>query len=361
MFMVLNVPGLGTVDGQRITGSDVVRANTTTQGFFSGNNPGGFANYLNSTDQFTGVRGGLLRRAGLPENLVVANPQFGSAMLTSNFAGSTYHSLQVELMKRFSGGWTFQGNYTWSKSLGEEDGDDSALGANYRTLRNRGMDKKLLSYHRSHVWRSNALWEFPFGPGKRFAGAGGGWTARLIEGWQMGAIFNVFSGEPIGAGAVGAFNNFGGNTPMAVAPFDNSTGVAERTNNGVVYFSGLSQVPDPSIANITTLQGIRGRSTMLAVADASGRLLLVNPEPGQLGTLAPRFLEGPGSFRLDLNLIKRIRISESKELHLRADAINFTNSPQFGNPDANINSLNFGRISGAGGSRIVVVGMRLNF
>ena len=64
---------------------------------------------------------------------------------------------------------------------------------------------------------------------------------------------------------------------------------------------------------------------------------------------------------LDVSLIKRIRLTESKSIELRADATDFTNSPQFGNPTTDINSPNFGRITGAGGNRIVVVSMRFNF
>ncbi len=363
IFGGLNVPGAGVVDGVRVTGSDAARLNSLTQGFFTANSPGGFASYLNTTTQFTNLRGGLLSRAGvgLPENFVVPNPQFGSASLTSNLASSSYHSLQVELIRRFGSGWTFQGSYTWSKTLGEEEGDDASLGGNYRTQRNRRIDKRLLSFHRAHVWRTNGLYELPFGPGRKLFHHSQGVVARLVEGWQVGSIFNIFSGQPISLGAVGAFNTFGGNTPVALADLAKDLGSVLRTNNGVVYFTGLRQIPDPSIARITTAGGLQGRSTLLAIADESGRPLLVNPEAGQLGTLGQRFLQGPGSFRLDLNLIKRVRIREGKELHLRADAINATNTPQFDNPNLDINSTNFGRITGAGGNRIVVVGARFNF
>jgi hypothetical protein len=112
---------------------------------------------------------------------------------------------------------------------------------------------------------------------------------------------------------------------------------------------------------MTSANNIAGRSTLKAITDASGRLLLVNPEPGTLGTLGQRFLEGPGALRLDLNLIKRIRISERTLVELRADAIDFTNSPDFDNPNTDINSTNFGRITGAGGNRIIVVSARLNW
>ncbi|MBI3680931.1 MAG: carboxypeptidase regulatory-like domain-containing protein [Acidobacteria bacterium] len=361
IFRGLNIPGLGVVDGLRLTGSEVIRQNPSTLGALVNNNPGSLASYLSNTNQFTNENGGLLRRAGLAENFVFVNPQFSTATLTSNFASSTYHSLQVEMTKRFSSGWLFQGNYTWSKTLGEEEGEAIDLSGNFRTLRNRGLDKKLLSYHRTHVVRTNGIWELPFGPGKTLLRDSRGVLARLAGGWQAGWIFNVFSGTPIGLGAVGSFNNFGGNTPVAVTGIPKSLGQVEKIANGVVYFSGLRSVPDPYVDRITAAAGLRSRSTMLALTDASGRLLVRNPAPGELGNLAPRFLEGPGSFRLDVNLVKRIKVHERYELILRADAENLTNAPQFGNPNTDINSLNFGRITGASGNRIIVVSGRLSF
>jgi len=48
-----------------------------------------------------------------------------------------------------------------------------------------------------------------------------------------------------------------------------------------------------------------------------------------------------------VNLIKRIRVTERVILQLGATAQNLTNTEQFGNPNLNINDLNFGRITGS--------------
>jgi hypothetical protein len=121
-------------------------------------------------------------------------------------------------------------------------------------------------------------------------------------------------------------------------------------------------VDDPYRRRITTERGIAGQSTLRAITDASGQLLLANPEPGQLGNLGSRYLEGPGAFNLDLALFKVFRVSESRHVELRADFINATNTPSFGNPVNDINSLNFGRINAtASGPRIIILGARFNF
>ena len=88
-----------------------------------------------------------------------------------------------------------------------------------------------------------------------------------------------------------------------------------------------------------------------------------------------KWIEGPAALGLDMNMIKRVRITETKEFELRVDAINVLNHPIFGIPNTNINSVGsgtvitvgnandvaFGRITKAGGNRRFTIGARLNF
>jgi len=123
----------------------------------------------------------------------------------------------------------------------------------------------------------------------------------------------------------------------------------------------LKQVPDPAIASLTSLQLLNTRSSLKAIADSSGKIIAVNPSPGTLGTFSQTYLQGPGTFRLDVNLKKIISLREGRDLEFRADAVNLLNSPQFGIPDTDINSTNFGRITAAGGSRIIALSTRFSF
>ena len=190
--------GLPGVDGTRVTGSDFVRSNSSgLQGFLVNNDVAGFANAINFTPLVAGQNGGILRRVGLPENFIVANPQFGTAALTSNFGSSTYHSMQTEVNRRFVNGWTLQANYTFSKALGNYDGDGSALDQSFRTLRNRSLDKMRMSFDRTHALKANGIWELPFGAGKRFGGNSKGWLQHIIGGWQTGSILTIQSGSPM--------------------------------------------------------------------------------------------------------------------------------------------------------------------
>jgi hypothetical protein len=130
----------------------------------------------------------------------------------------------------------------------------------------------------------------------------------------------------------------------------------------ITYFDGLERVEDPIRGTITPLQGLQGASNSFAIADAQGGIVMENPAPGTIGNMGALYLEGPGNISLDANLSKRVRIAETKEFEIRLDAINILNHPNFGNPQANINNAQFGRITlPNAGNRQFVFNARLNF
>jgi hypothetical protein len=355
-------------------GSNTVRTTSSTQGFLASNNVGGFANFIQTTTSLgAGTIGGLLSKGGLPANFVVANPQFASTYLTGNFANSTYNSLQVVADRRISKGFTIQASYVFSKVLGEDEGDSPTEQSSYYTIRNMKLDKRRLIFDRTHVFKTNGFYELPFGRGKTFASNANGMVDRVIGGWQISGIFNKFSGQPLTFNAQNTFNNFApsrGFTPNAVGALP--AGGVTRLGDGVTYFSHIKQITDPGVVNLTTMGNIQSLSTLKAIADASGAPIFVNPAAGQLGALGQGVLTGPGTFRLDLNLVKRVRITERVTLQVGATAQNLTNTEQFGNPNTNINSTSFGRITGSAPfsnagvgtsspARIVVLQGRISF
>jgi hypothetical protein len=362
------------VDGVNLTGSEFVRQSTATRGFLANNSPAGLANFLNINPSQCGFNGCLLSRAGLPPNFITANPQFTSAFYVSNFGNSSYDALQIEVSKRFSGGYTFQGNYTFSKALGDAEGDEVAYRGGSRTLRNRQLDRRILTFHRTHVARLNGIWELPIGPGRMFGRNTKGILGQALGGWQIGGLSTLQTGQPFSvtvSGAVQSFNlvttdgvnapESGAFTPVSVAAVSPGLGQVSRTGNGVVYFANLRQVTDPSIARMPAV--IQPLSALRAIVDQSGNIIMQNPAPGQLGSMAPNMFTGPNLLRLDLNLIKRFRIGEQKDLIIRADALNLTNTPFFGLPVTDINSPLFGRINStlAGTNRVISFQARFTF
>ena len=190
-----------------------------------------------------------------------------------------------------------------------------------------------------------------------------GWIQRFVERWQLGGIFNLSSGQPFNVTAsVSTITQATSvSTPNIVGIFPKSTGQVTKLSNGVTYFPGIQQIADPARGDVTMLNGLQGTFSNKAITDAEGNPLLVNPVPGQIGNMALKWLEGPATVGFDANLIKRVRISETKEFELRLDAVNVLNRPNFGVPAANINGNDFGRITTAAGERSFVINTRLNF
>jgi hypothetical protein len=360
IFNGLNIPGVGVVNGTTLTGSQAMRQNTTLEAYLINNNVGGFANFLGSNTFVTGIRGGLLLNGRLPANFVVVNPQLGTAALLGNFGNSTFNSLQVEVNKRFQSGFSLQASYVRSKTLGSYDGNTQNEVSSFLTLRNEHLSKQLLSYDIPNVWRTSGIWDMPFGPGRRFVGSSHGAVSHLVEKWQTAVIFNKQSGAPasFSNSAGNTFNNAGA-TDMQWGPLP--SGSVQKVGNNVVYFTGLTQVTDPSVANIPS--NLQSQSTLKAIAGPNGRILISNPVPGLLGSMSQASYRGLGAFTLNLQTSKAVTINAERNitLRLRADAINLLNRPIWGTPSLNIDSTSFGQITSATGNRTVVIGARVEF
>jgi hypothetical protein len=376
IFMGYNL-GLGVVNGTTVTGSASLRNLSTTKAYLNANSVGSFAMWLNTANTYTGVRGGLLTHGGLAANAVVVNPQYSGVSIVNATARSSYNAAIIEFQKRFSGGWNFQTNLTWAKTLLQGGGGD---GSNtYRNPRNFSIDKALASYDQNWAWKANGAYALPFGAGRKYLNSktgAGGVLGQIIGGWQLSGILNAASGTPLAITGTGnAFTSGGSATASLVGTMPADLANLSRVSNGVVYFPGVTQVTDPQVASLTTLQGLQSSSTLKAIA-SNGTVVLQNAASGTIGNLPLRTnVRGPGTFTLDMNLGKTFRIRERYSVEFRVDAISVTNTTKFDNPTTNINSTSFGRItafaSNGGnqftmpsifnGNRVLVLNLRISF
>jgi hypothetical protein len=338
-----------TVGQNGITGSAALRQNSQTRGFIANGDVGQLADFLNRNTLVTGQGGGLLRNSGLfPENFFVVNPQFNTVRLDASASNSTYHSMQLQLTKRLSSGFTNQTSWTWSKTIG--DGSDDG-GQTYLNPRDRSLNKTLLDFHRRHGIITNGTYELPFGPGRPFLSGAPGFVTRLVEQWQLGGIFNWTSGAPVNITATtSSFTQATTNNPVIVGNFPKNAGKVTPDANGGTYFPGFKQETDAATrAAITNLQSLQAQFSNQIIKDAQGNPVLMNPAPGQLGTLGQQWIEAPGRIAFDVNLVKRVRIDENKQFEIRLDVVNVLNTPRWNLVTGanDINNLNFGRVSAA--------------
>ena len=218
---------------------------------------------------------------------------------------------------------------------------------------------------RTHRIQSNGTFELPLGQGQWLLPNASGIVQHLVERWQVGAIFSLSSGQPFSiTGAGSPYLSNGTNYPNMLAAIPKSTGKVTPTSTPGVetYFDGWKQVADPGKANLTTLQSLQGQNNNLAIQDAQGNMILANTAIGTIGNMGPLWFEGPGSIGFDADLIKRVKITETKEFEVRLDALNVLNHPNWGNPTASINSTSFGRLTlPSTGNRQFTFNVRLNF
>ena len=225
---------------------------------------------------------------------------------------SNYDALQLSAEKRYSEGLSFLAAYTWSKSLDEGGGGNSSTGdprINIQNPRDVAADYGLSSFNYGQRFTLSAVYELPFGGGRRFMNNTNRFWNALAGGWQVASIVTAQLGAP--------FSLFLA-TPTA------NTGTFTRPNricNG--------NLP-PSSQSITEWFDLS---------------CFVNPPVYTFGNAGRNFLIGPGLFTWDLGVGKDFRLNDRVGMQFRSEFLNLTNRPNFGLPNASIGSTAAGTIT----------------
>jgi hypothetical protein len=295
--------------------------------------------YRDRLNALTGPRG------NLPINFFVANPEAFVSDLITNGSDSDYHSLQVEVRRRLSAGFHFNLNYTYGKALTDFAGSGSNFAA-FITLRNTRYEYTRAAFDTNHRVNARFVYELPWGPGKPLLNRND-WIGKLLGGWQINGILVAYTGEPLtftsGRGTLNRGGRSGGNRIDLIGLAGNDLNRlvhVRREGNGIFYF-------DPSLI------GSDGR----AVTN-----LFRNPRAGTLGSLGAGVLNDPSPWNFDFSLQKRFRITEAMAFEFRAEFDNLFNHVSFSGPTSDINSVNFGRITGTEfDGRFIQLGARLSW
>jgi hypothetical protein len=220
------------------------------------------------------------------------------------FAGnSSYHGLNVSLVKRASRGLTFKTNYTFAKVMDMNSASTASNGVNepqsILNPYNLSLNKGLAAFSLKHQFNANFSYELPFGRGRRWGSGASAIADKLIGGWQWNGILTTQSGFPF--------------TPQAGS---NISGTGDTFNPDVPNrnpaFSGPVILGKPN-----------------RWFDPKAFLL---PTPGTFGNVARGSLIGPRLTTLDTSLFKNIPLRESWSLQLRAEAFNILNHADFAAP-----------------------------
>ena len=233
--------------------------------------------------------------------------------LATNNGNTDYNGLELSLRRRMSKGYSYALNYTWSHGLANF-GDNLTAGPLPQNTYNYAAEMSNSILDIRHRFVGNFTVDLPFGQGRTFLN-GGGVTNAVLGGWQVNGIVSLQTGSPFSV--TGSDNSFTGANHSAYA---NCIGDP---------FAGASS--DPGVYTTTGF--------------FLNRAAFANPAIGTFGTCRPRAFHGPGIEDTDLSIFKQFRMSERFSLQFRAEFFNAFNHPNFANPNSNINSSNFGKVT----------------
>ncbi|MGH9722651.1 MAG: hypothetical protein ACRD8O_20775, partial [Bryobacteraceae bacterium] len=268
----------------------------------------------------------LAQRTVARAQLLRPHPHFdGVTSANATWASSIYHGLALKVEKRYANGLIVLGSYTYSKTIDYSIGTfagEALGGAGFQNHNDLRAERSVSTLDQTNRFVFNTVYEIPL------LRNGRGVAAKLLGGWEVGAIVLAFSGAPLGMNSAvnNTFSQGGGQRP-------NWTGVSPRLDG-----------PRPErwfdITQFTT------------------------PPPYTFGNSARTYsgLRSDVSRQLDISLVKNTKITERWNLQFRSEFFNLTNTPRFAPPNISQGANQFGVVSAmANQPRVIQFALKLRY
>jgi hypothetical protein len=254
--------------------------------------------------------------------IVRAFPSFGEVDVAGSIGTSDYNALQVQLLRHVGTGLTIMGAYTYSKSLGNVDGNTFGgldISNTIQDIFHPNNARSIQAFDIRHRLSTSLLYNLPF-----FQDATG-FRHRALGGWSVNAIIT----EQTGIG------------------------------NGVSYGAYTSNTGDGSlpdmIANPVLPRSQRSLNEWFNTA------AFVAPPPGRFGSAPRHEFHNPGINNVDFMVGKTFSVHEHISLVLRGEFFDVFNHANFLDVDTGLTDPAFGTVISARDPRIVQLGLKLIF
>jgi hypothetical protein len=217
---------------------------------------------------------------------------------------SSYNGLSVAMRRSFSRGLLVTANYMWSHEIdngsnGSGDGDE----VDPQSPLCLACDRASGAWDATHVVNGNAVYQLPFGQGKRMLNQRG-IASDLAGNWEVSTTALARTGFPVNVLLPSSYS----------AP------------------DGASGTERPDLVPGVSLTPPGGRTVAEWINPAAFAL-----PAGAFGTAPRDLLRGPGTWQIDLGASKDIPLREKWALEFRAEFYNIFNHPQLGQPQATCN------------------------
>jgi hypothetical protein len=238
-------------------------------------------------------------------------PNFSDGTLNCYCATSSYNSLQMTYQNRMRSGLDIQAVYTLGHSLDSSSGNSNLVGI--QNSRNLDGNRGNSDFDVRHAAVLSWSYKLPFGHGQKFGSSANGFVQNVIGGWQLNSIDTFATGSPF--------------TPVMVTSALNSGNTVQWANR-----VGSGKVAHPTIKQWFNTNDFQ------------------SPGASTFGNVSRNLLYGPGTEQVDLSIFKDFNFSRdaARRLQMRVETFNLFNTPQFNNPNAQINGATAGQISSAG-------------
>lgn len=210
-----------------------------------------------------------------------------------NCAETRYDSLQAKLVGSPASGLWLLAHYTLARA--RQDGDA-------QFFHDRDLQRGRPDWARTHGFVLASTFELPLGRGKPFLSAPTTAVDLLVAGWQLNAIATIQSGLPFEVAYRDAFldRDVGPNRPDLIGDPYAGGGTRDRWFNA-------TPIGSPGSA-------------------------FARPEVGTFGNLPRNALTGPGYWRVDASLFKKVPLAGRAALEFRLEAVNVFNHVNLGLP-----------------------------
>ena len=315
--------------------------------------PGAFAQTSIGYSQVSGCGGFTSAACEAPLNQIRPYLGYTAINTVETIFNSNYNSLQVKMIKKFSGKSMIDANYTWSRGLTNAQTDYSSAPENsYNLSQNYGPS----AYNRNDILTLDGIWDLPWKRDQQ------GVLGHIIGGWEMSGVYAVNSGLPLT--------------------------VTMSGNGSTLSYGGLTSVYNPVLAN----GGVGNDSAGLGIIGPSAAGLrpnvVLNPSSGygqvnlrkrlnwfnrtafvapsaasfQVGNEKTGMIDGPGYNRLDVGLFRNFRLFRESVFQLRGEGYNILNHTNWATVGTTATtSSTFGQATATRDPRILQVGGKLNF
>jgi hypothetical protein len=230
-------------------------------------------------------------------------PQYTGITLQAMGGWSDYNSLQMSLKKRMSHGLLLQTSYTYGHALDTNTQNGwNGPESDFQIALNPRLSYGNSQIDLRHTFSGSFIYELPFGTGKALLNRGTVLNG-FVGGWQISNTWQAQTGVPFTPTWGGGGSDFSGS----------GTWYPNRVCNGAISNPTIQEWFNPACFP----------SAALGTYGNSGRDVLF----------------GPGFFNMNTALAKSFKLrwlGEAGLLHIRADAFDVLNHPNFGQPNASI-------------------------